>query len=74
MDLPGTFTIRLRAPRSGSMDMATYYMTSFLCEFSRAILERAIEGGFEYLDMKLLAFLEPYLDKVYDLRERHPKV
>lgn len=26
------------------------------------------------LDMKLLAFLEPYLDKVYDLRERHPKV
>ena len=34
MDLPGTFTVRLRAPRSGSMDMATYYMTSFLCEFS----------------------------------------
>lgn len=26
------------------------------------------------LDMKLLAFLEPYLDKIYDLRERHPKV
>lgn len=26
------------------------------------------------LDMKLLAFLEPYLDKVYDLRERDPKV
>ncbi len=50
MDLPGTFTVRLRAPRSGSMDMATYYMTSFLCEFSRAILERAIEGGFECLD------------------------
>ena len=74
MDLPGTFTIRLRAPRSGSMDMATYYMTSFLCEFSRAILERAIEGGFEYLDMKFLAFLEPYLDKVYDLRKRDPKV
>ena len=42
MDLPGTFTVRLRAPRSGSFDMATYYMTSFLCEFSRAILERAI--------------------------------
>ena len=26
------------------------------------------------LDMKLLAYLEPYLDKVYDLREREPKV
>ena len=27
------------------MEMATYYMTSFLCEYSRALLERAIEGG-----------------------------
>lgn len=27
------------------------------------------------LDMKLLAFLEPYLDKVYDLRkDRDPRV
>lgn len=53
MDLPGTFTVRLRAPRSGSFDMATYYMTSFLCEYSRAILERAIEGGYECLDCLL---------------------
>ena len=28
MDLPGTFTIRLRAPRSGSMDMATYALVA----------------------------------------------
>ncbi len=54
MDLPGTFTIRLRAPRSGSFDMATYYMTSFLCEYSRALLERAIEGGYECLDCLLV--------------------
>lgn len=26
------------------------------------------------LDMKLLAYLEPYLDKVYDLRKRDPRV
>ena len=26
------------------------------------------------LDMKLLAMLELYMDKIYDLRERHPKV
>ena len=32
------------------MEMATYYMTSFLCEYSRALLERAIEGGFNYLN------------------------
>lgn len=50
MDLPGTFTVRLRAPRTGSMEMATYYMTSLLCEYSRALLERAIEGGFQFLD------------------------
>ena len=31
------------------MEMATYYMTSFLCEYSRALLERAIEGGYNFL-------------------------
>lgn len=50
MDLPGAFTVRLRAPRTGSMEMGTYYLTSFLCEFSRALLERAIEGGYQFLD------------------------
>lgn len=50
MDLDGVFPVRLRAPRSGSLEMSTYYMTSFLCEYSRAILERAIEGGYRFLD------------------------
>jgi len=50
LNLPGAFSARLRAPRSGSMEMATYYMTSFLCEYSRALLERAIEGGFNFAD------------------------
>lgn len=50
LNLPGTFSIRLRAPRTGSMEVATYYMTNFLCEYTRAILERAIEGGFNFLD------------------------
>ncbi len=31
--------------RVRAIEMATYYMTSFLCEYSRALLERAIEGG-----------------------------
>ena len=30
LNLPGAFSTRLRAPRTGSMEMATYYMTSFL--------------------------------------------
>lgn len=50
LNLPGAFSVRLRAPRTGSMEMATYYMTSFLCEYSRALLERAIEGGFNFID------------------------
>ncbi len=50
LNLPGTFSARLRAPRSGSIEMATYYMTSFLCEYSRALLERAMEGGFNFAD------------------------
>ena len=50
LDLPGAFIVRLRAPRTGSIDMGTYYMTSFLCEYSRALLERAIEGGYQFLD------------------------
>ena len=50
LNLPGTFSVRLRAPRSGSMEMATYYLTSFLCEYSRALLERALEGGFNFAD------------------------
>ncbi len=50
LNLPGTFSVRLRAPRTGSLEMGTYYLTSFLCEYSRALLERAIEGGYEFTD------------------------
>ena len=31
------------------MDIATYYMSSFLCGFSKALLERGIEGGYNFL-------------------------
>ena len=50
LNLKGSFSIRLRAPRTGSMEIGTYYMTNFLCEYSRALLERAIEGGYNFLD------------------------
>ena len=42
--------MRLHAPNTGSIDIATYYMSSFLCETSRALLERSIEGGFNFAD------------------------
>ena len=50
LNLDGCFSIRMRAPRTGSMEIGTYYLTNFLCEYSRALLERAIEGGFNFLD------------------------
>ncbi len=50
LDIPGCFSVRLRAPHTGSIDMGTYYMTSLLCEYCRAMLERAIEGGYQFLD------------------------
>lgn len=50
LNLPGCFSVRLRAPRTGSIEMGTYYMSSILCECCRALLERALEGGFEFLD------------------------
>ena len=50
LNLDGCFSVRLRAPRTGSIEMGTYYMTSFLCEYTRALLERAIEGGYRFTD------------------------
>ena len=44
------FSTRLRAPNTGSIDIATYYMSNYTCEYARALLERAIEGGYRYLD------------------------
>ena len=45
------FSTRLRAPNTGSIDIATYYMSNYTCEFARSVLERAIEGGYQYLDV-----------------------
>lgn len=47
MNLEGCFSTRLRAPRTTSTDMATYYMTNRNCPYVRAILERGIEGGLQ---------------------------
>ncbi|MBR0353238.1 MAG: 2-hydroxyacyl-CoA dehydratase [Oscillospiraceae bacterium] len=44
------FSVRLRAPNTGSIDIATYYMSNYTCEYARALVERAIEGGYQFLD------------------------
>ena len=50
LNLPGSFSSRLRAPNCTSPDVATYYMTNRNCPYVRSILERAIEGGYNYLN------------------------
>ena len=50
LNVDNCFSVRLRAPNTGSVDIATYYMSNYTCEFARALLERAIEGGYQFLD------------------------
>ena len=49
LNVDNCFSVRLRAPRTGSMDIATYYLSSYLCGYSKALLERGIEGGYNFL-------------------------
>ena len=53
LDVEGCFGIRLRAPRCTSPDLATYYMTNRSCPYSKSILERAFEGGYNFIDALL---------------------
>lgn len=49
LNLGNCFSVRLRAPHTNSMDLATYYMANNSCEYARALLERALEGNFAFL-------------------------
>jgi benzoyl-CoA reductase/2-hydroxyglutaryl-CoA dehydratase subunit BcrC/BadD/HgdB len=49
LNLDNCFSVRMRAPRTGSMDIATYYLSNFLCGYCKALLERGIEGGYNFL-------------------------
>lgn len=50
LDVDGCFGVRLRAPNCNSADMATYYMTNRSCPYAKSILERAFEGGYNFID------------------------
>ena len=50
LNVGNCFSVRLRAPKTGSVDIATYYMSNYTCEFARALVERGIEGGYQFLD------------------------
>lgn len=49
LDIEGCFGVRLRAPGCTNPDLATYYMTNRSCPYSKSILERAFEGGYNFL-------------------------
>ena len=80
LDLPGCFSVRLRAPRCTSPDIATYYMSSRVCHFARSLLERALEGGYNFLDAQMATetctatcrfqehLEQKHLDSVKDMR------
>lgn len=80
LDLPGCVGVRLRAPRSGSPDMATYYMSNRTCHYGRSLMERALEGGFNFLDAQMATetctvtcrfqehLQQKHLDSVADMR------
>ena len=50
LNVDNCFSVRLRAPKTGSFDIASYYMSNYTCEYCRALVERAIEGGYNFLD------------------------
>ena len=51
LDVEGCFGVRLRAPGCTNPDLATYYMTNRSCSYSRSILERAFEGGYNFISV-----------------------
>lgn len=50
LNVDNCFSVRLRAPHTSSLDISTYYMSNYTCEYARALLERGIEGGYKFLD------------------------
>ena len=53
LNLDGCFSVRLRAPGTSNTDIGTYYMTNNTCPFTRSILERSMEGGYNFLSAML---------------------
>lgn len=60
------FSVRLRAPRTGSLDISTYYMSSYLCGYSKALVERGIEGGYQFLSALIGAETCSEMNRTYE--------
>lgn len=49
LSMGNVFPVRLRAPGVGSMELATHYMSPFICSYARSILESMLDGSYDFL-------------------------
>ena len=49
LNLENCFSLRMRAPGTTDIAISTYYMSEKTCTYSRSVLERAIEGGYNFM-------------------------
>ena len=48
LNLDNCVSVRLRAPRTGSVDIATYYLSPFICGFAKAFSKEASRAGTDF--------------------------
>lgn len=49
LSLDKLFPVRLRAQDISGTEQADYYMSTFVCSYSRSVLEKALSNGFDFL-------------------------
>lgn len=49
LSMGNSFPVRLRAPGVTSTELATHYLSPFICSYARSILECALDGGYDFL-------------------------
>ena len=80
LNLGDCFSVRLRAPGTSNTDIGTYYMTNKTCPFTRSILERSMEGGYNFLSAmfssetcQMMHRAHEYFDIMGLVKEQNPK-
>jgi len=49
LSMGNAFPVRLRAQDAGGTELATHYMSPFICSYARSILESALDGAYNFL-------------------------
>ena len=80
LNLGGCFSVRLRAPGTTNTDLGTYYMTNKTCPFTRSVLERSLEGGYNFLSAmfssetcQMMHRAHEYFDIMGLVKEQNPQ-